>query len=586
MKHLGKLTFGLLAMLMASCSSEEPLTPDSGDQSNPSGKDVYASLSLRLPGATRSLTRAEGDEDANYNEEFGQNYENSVGKVFVVLATKNDAGQYLYLTSAESDAKPNYTDVPANTVKYVLNFSSDDMTPDPLDKNKPGSDIPSTPTKQDDVYVFVYCNPSTTLLKRFEEVTTGVPFTDIVGTIEHKDNALMWQANNFLMTNNRIVKAANPIPSREELINKHGTPETAFPLGTVEVKRAAARFDFMSTTTSAGLNKYSIKDLDGTTEVGVVELTEMAMFNIAKNFHYLPRTSSTWDWDDKNITLCSGAEESEYVVSYNINKFKQSTPLNNYAGYYFSNLIGNSLSSSSSSQGTNSLNWTKLSDFSGMPADNPAWEPDQDSKTDYRIWRYATENTIPAASSGQSTSSQKVGITTGVVFKGIFTPTTEASKGRWNGNAVYVHNNVVFGDFATLKAYVQKYPNSVVAADFEAVDAFHAENVDLKKSLLKGVSGDEAHGFKCYEPDVNGQYAMYYFYYNRHKSNGKPSVMGHDEFGVVRNNVYKLKVTKCGTFGEPSAPNRPDDPDEEENAYFTVSCIVLPWSVKVNNIEF
>lgn len=576
MKHLGKLTLGLLAMLVVSCSSEEPIT-SGGGETTPSENDVYASLTLRLPGATRSLSRAEGDDAYTLNEEFGQNYENSVGKVLVVLATK-DNNQFKYLTSAQSDAKPNTTDVPANTVKYVLNFSSEDMNPDPLDKNEPGSNIPGS----NDVYVFVYCNPSKALLERFEEVSAGDPFTDIIAQIESKDDAIMWQPNNFLMTNSEIVQT-EPIPSREDLINNHGTPETAFPLGTVKVKRAAARFDFMPTTTSAGLNKYPIKDLDGETEVGVVELTEMAMFNIAKYFHYLPRTSSTWDWNEQNISLCSGREETEYVVSYNVNKFKQSTPLTNYTSYYYSNIIGNSMATSTSS---NSLKWTKLSDISDKQEDNPAWEPDPDVTSNYHIWRYATENTIPAATSGQTTSSQKVGITTGVVFKGIFTPTTEASKSRWNGNAVYVHNNVVFGDFTTLKAYVEKYPNSVVATDFAQVENFSSEDVDLKKSLLKGINAEDAHGFKCYEPDATGQYVMYYFYYNRHKSNGRPSVMGQDEFGVVRNNVYKLRVTKCGTFGEPSAPNRPDDPDEEENAYFTVNCLVLPWSVKVNDIEF
>ncbi len=79
---------------------------------------------------------------------------------------------------------------------------------------------------------------------------------------------------------------------------------------------------------------------------------------------------------------------------------------------------------------------------------------------------------------------------------------------------------------------------------------------------------------------------MYYFYYNRHNTNGNNSVMGSNEFGVVRNNVYKLKVTKVGSFGDPEFPDDPNDPDEEEKAYFTVSCLVMPWTVRVNDIEF
>ena len=88
-------------------------------------------------------------------------------------------------------------------------------------------------------------------------------------------------------------------------------------------------------------------------------------------------------------------------------------------------------------------------------------------------------------------------------------------------------------------------------------------------------------------PDAGtNTYTMYYFYYNRHNSNGNNSQMGENEFGVVRNNVYKLQVTACGSLGEPEAPENPDHPDEEEKAYFTVSCHVMPWTVRINNIEF
>lgn len=79
---------------------------------------------------------------------------------------------------------------------------------------------------------------------------------------------------------------------------------------------------------------------------------------------------------------------------------------------------------------------------------------------------------------------------------------------------------------------------------------------------------------------------MYYFYYNRHITNGKNYEMGTNEFGVVRNNVYKLAVTVCKRLGEPDSPNDPDEPDEEEKVYFAVSCEVLPWTVRVNDIEF
>ena len=87
-------------------------------------------------------------------------------------------------------------------------------------------------------------------------------------------------------------------------------------------------------------------------------------------------------------------------------------------------------------------------------------------------------------------------------------------------------------------------------------------------------------------------YYCYYYYWNRHNSNNNPGIMGPREFGVVRNNVYKLAVTKIKELGHPrissNDPNKPkpDTKDENEDVYLTVETKVLPWVVRVNNIEF
>ncbi len=64
------------------------------------------------------------------------------------------------------------------------------------------------------------------------------------------------------------------------------------------------------------------------------------------------------------------------------------------------------------------------------------------------------------------------------------------------------------------------------------------------------------------------------------------------EFSVVRNNVYKLAVTKINRLGHPRVsennpdPVDPDDPNEKGDVYLNVSVEVLPWTVRENNIEF
>lgn len=104
-------------------------------------------------------------------------------------------------------------------------------------------------------------------------------------------------------------------------------------------------------------------------------------------------------------------------------------------------------------------------------------------------------------------------------------------------------------------------------------------------------------GFTIYQTsddkDLGGiGYYCYYYYWNRHNDNGKPGIMGDMEFAVVRNNVYKLAVTGIKQLGHPRIPEndpdkpKPDTPDESSDIYITVTCQVLPWVVRVNNIEF
>lgn len=578
MKHLAKFALGAMAFIVASCNSDEPAVNGPGNADG--NGDVYATLNLKLPnGGTRA---ADG-------EEFGQDSENYVGKILVVLATKDADGEnYCYLTRSEADAYPGGTLTPGDhesaktELKYTLTFNAESMI-----------DATSSQT----VYVFAFCNPTQRLLGHFSGMAPGTAFTKqkLYGTIS-TDNKI-WGENKFLMSNCEI-SAPVTIPTKAELITNHNKPEKALNLGTVHVKRVVARFDFALGGDNKD-NKYIIKNLASETpneEMGTVELTDMAMFNIAKNFYYLPRTNTQWDW--KGTTKLCGYLETDYVMSFNENNFKNANSLSNYQQYYFANLINNKFETGTPDKpstedpdaygGSTALTWTSI-----RPADwikktedtNEGWT--QDPKNDYRIWRYATENTIPAANGEENTASQKVGITTGVVFKGEFTP-ADSKKDKWNGNVVYVYNGTVYGDIKALKDYVTKYPETVVKKDFDLVEKLKNADptTDLKTNLLKDLNKEACHGFKAYEADANGKYIMYYFYYNRHNSNNDNFNMGENEFGVVRNNVYKLQVTKCGSLGEPKSPDNPDNPNEEENAYFTVSCHVMPWTVRINNIEF
>lgn len=124
-------------------------------------------------------------------------------------------------------------------------------------------------------------------------------------------------------------------------------------------------------------------------------------------------------------------------------------------------------------------------------------------------------------------------------------------------------------------------------------DADNEELSGITKAFKEAVVGAT---FTIYQTsnDTNDGwgYYCYYYYWNRHNDNGQSGIMAEMEFAVVRNNVYKLAVTRLSTFGHPRIPENdpdspdPDTPDEKSDLYLTVSVRVMPWTIRFNNIEF
>lgn len=95
-----------------------------------------------------------------------------------------------------------------------------------------------------------------------------------------------------------------------------------------------------------------------------------------------------------------------------------------------------------------------------------------------------------------------------------------------------------------------------------------------KYSVRKAVTGSD------------GTYAMdcYYPYWIKHSDNENPREMGIMEFGIVRNNIYKLAVNKINNFGIFQLdPTTVDEPDQ---LWMDVELQVKDWVLRYNdNIE-
>lgn len=580
----------LPALLLASCASDEPAT---GGEDVNNGKNVYARIQIQVPTATRSntLDKPDGDTNSSAGWEEGKPYENDINNVTIVLATKNDAGQYeaqAYGSYASNEAMPD----PSVENTYTILFQDQDIV-ELSKQNKP-------------VYVFAYCNTS----MGKDAFTAGDNLDNQISTITGiQAGTGIWEKGNFMMTNapgKPITEVT--LPSEKELLNSYNSAEKAFNLGTVEVARTAARFDYKVVND----NKYQILDANVNSDgehavVAEIEMVDMIPFNIADKFYTLPRvsadgTSAGWTICGEEVGSMLGSVTPNYVVS----------PSSTSKTYFLPLPTAAANSSYSGLEGYTPINtWYKAA----TDDNDDNWTAAD--KTGYKIWRYVTENTIPGI------DNQLKGITTGVIFKGKLTnPANPLMKAAMdNGKPIYFYNGICYGDIANLRRVVANLNEDhkmraqflkVFGTDGEEYLKFkYDENgkpvLDENKKYtyvvadadLKDCTSDQNYDattgkgiFKILRPDETGVYYTYYVYYNRHNDNGNNSVMGPMEFATVRNNVYKLSVTMVSDFGhtddpkDDSEPEDPHHPDESPKTYFRVSCHVLPWIVRVNNIEF
>ncbi len=566
------LVAALPAMLLASCASDEPGV-NTGGESTKGG--LYATIKLDVPGSRSETTETPGEiTNSNDGYEVGKPYENNINNVTIVLATleNNVYKAQAFGTYTSNSAAPSPTE---NNV-YTIQFQ----------------DTLIAKLRDQTVHIFAYCN--TTLSDA--NFTPGVDLSVMESKMESAAaNQGIWQRSNFMMVNapNRDIPTYD-MPDEKTLLNNYNSPEKALNLGTVDVARAAARFDYKPVNE----NLYDIKDINTGDVVAQVEMVSMAPFNIAKSFYTLPRVSA--DGSDNGWEICGDEVYNRvtgvgnYVVTPNYAD-KITNSITSLAGNYYEAFSG-------------LANYEALTMYANIKEWYATADNDNDEnwtatdKDGYKIWRYVTENTIPQI------DKQRKGITTGVVFKGRLTNPAEGSlmaSAMNNHKPIYFYNGTCYGDIANLRRVVANLdPSATMRQKFEQVFAGknylkfstndQGERVYevLDNALVDATSAENNSTFKIIRPSADNQYYVYYVYYNRHNDNGNNNSMGVMEFATVRNNVYKLSVTKVSDFGHTNDPKddpdpeNPEDPDETPKTYFQVSCRVLPWIVRINNIPF
>lgn len=608
---------------LASCANNEPAV---GITSEGTEGDLFTTLTLNFGGGTRSATNSDdetGKGSSTDGEEIGTLEENNIDDILVVLCTKDEDGNYEHVTHAYANAVRK-TNAPTNTPTYVVRFETQDLYP--LAGNAPdgegGFKLGDTSSVGEILYVFTYCNPTPAMKAAYTDSDgydvlnpkhntsdgTFVPddqftveFNDDKGT--YQDDERLWNDNHFVMTNANIPWVQ--LPSKYQLLYEFNKETTPFNLGTVTVQRAATRFDLAekAATDDLAKNTYPIENPVNNTIDAYVTMDGVAFFNEAKNYYAFMHTSDngkTIDSKKNPFQLCGWDRSGQYVVSpyWDVDSY----PITTDNGTKFrgpQNFNYSMVDDEGKLIAPEKWNYTSYNDIIGGREDNNDTWNAGGTYRDYYFWTYSTPNTIPGI------DYQIKGNTTGVLFRAFITANEEVNPALATamntGKIIYAYEGILYGDKDMLYEYVKGHPESQVQRIFKD----HFTVTDNNGTVTVALNEDENTsyatkdlgngGFSVYRPtQVDGKnvYYCYYYYYNRHNDNGNDTDMGQMEFAAVRNNVYKLFVATVKEFGHPGNPDDdenpedPEDPDESPQTYFKVQVEVLPWVVRVNDINF
>lgn len=584
--------FGAAAVLSLAACSKNIDPEDPGAASGTKG-DLYMTMTITPTGSvgTRATTTT-----PNQGTEVGQDDENKIGSALIVFAKEAtpNKGDYKVFATLKGG------DISGTQSPYLATYK--------MDRNILLNDVKSNP---DGVTysLFVIANPTREIETTYETAAASPMTTDVQQEFTLSEDAdTYWSASNgFLMSNAELGETAT-IKITEDMVAVGTHTEATDPLrlGSVTVQRAMSRFDI---NTEESHLKFTVENQKAPITSLSLEFDAVALINMAKTANMFKVTAEKKSTlGDKTISFFpsrEGSYKDYWVFSPDQN--------NDYIYPLFSGLAagsdGKKFTGTAQTLTDPGFDYTELSTLDGgrdtftKPSDAISGEP----LTGYKFWRYCMENTNPDDPKGQLN-----GNSTGVIFRAKIDVTPAEEKGFEKGDALYAYGNVVFGNAVDLRDYalnvdedqhtddldvfrtVSNHYNDAVEA-YKAMDSNQDWTPEEKDKAALAVLDAKlvAEGFTIYR--ANGEandYYCYYFYWNRHNNNNAPTQMGIMEFATVRNNVYKLYVSKVLRLGHPAIPGDdpdpedPNDPDEEDNFYCQIECKVLDWEVRMNGIEF
>lgn len=580
MKIRNLLLAGLVPVLAWSCSDDKL---QGGENTPPStASQNYMEVSIKMPITTRTASPSTETED-------GQDYENSVKEVLVVVVNVKDKEQEGDIYHVKEEGEICF-------VKSVGIAQSPDKTTEGVHGNNKSYTARinnvTLDTNSDKYYaVYAFVNPPREMYNDYNGKLTQTGWKDQseMATTETVTEFITKYADKaqerFFMTDTNVGTGNYSGPDRKQAVHfvaEEGNYKLA---ATAKVERAVARFDYKAANDE---NEYEIKDRNTNATQLTVTLEGYKLMNVSKSFYHLKRVAAkkegdSTDPDETKITYGGAETVTNYVVDcdWNSTNGKKTwlskitedgqEPLEALAirkGLFFTPLANSEIDEEENNEPY-------------LPLDFK--EPENTVDPAYYIMGYCTENTVP------SVVSQQNGLSTAVVFKakvsGDFI--NEATTA-----ALYEYNGSFYNNWDSFKKAWNISGNTSLEAVNEPTTS---EELKTLRETLKG----KAKRIPIQGVDGNKYGNVYYIYWNRHNDNVQNTNMGIMEFAVVRNNIYKLSISKISELGHPNDPTNPTypqepdpdpvnppKPDEQNKAYMEVDVQILDWTVRVNDIEF
>ncbi|MCM0295483.1 Mfa1 fimbrilin C-terminal domain-containing protein [Bacteroides fragilis] len=211
-----------------------------------------------------------------------------------------------------------------------------------------------------------------------------------------------------------------------------------------------------------------------------------------------------------------------------------------------------------------------LSSFSSFSGTYTAMPSYSSSAAETKVAAYCYENTMLK-------EKQKNGYTTGIVFKAEIAPSKMMKASAGSGveeettigsiTEIFYHSGIFYKDIAALKAA------GVLLAD--GTTSSTGSSDDLKKNDVQ-----------CFKRgSADGKFFCYYPYWIKHipSENTAEDVM---EFGIVRNNVYKVTVTGIQGVGKDGVTEdiiTDTETDDPTTVLLNVKLSIKPWTVRTNS---